>query len=263
MPEATGNPFVIEGYALLESGNPEGALEAFEKALALNTDELPARLGQAMIYAGKQDHEKAFSFYDTITQDHPRHVDAWSGRGLAAYNLEDFDEALSSFEQATLNQPVNGFYYESLAWTQMCRGDFASAAVTSKTATLMYGRQGKAVVYPLLIAYFANIELGDEATALRTLAYAQQNSKADVWPAPVIDYLVGKINHNELISYVIDTAEETEAHTYIGLKLRLDQQSEAAQAHLDWVSSNGDTRVFEYTLARALKLRESVAVLVP
>ncbi|MGJ8653827.1 MAG: tetratricopeptide repeat protein [Opitutaceae bacterium] len=260
-PEATPNPFVIEGYALLEAGNSDGALEAFEKALALDTSELPARLGQAIIYAEQQNHEKAFICYDTIIQDHPRHVDAWSGRGLAAYNLEDFDEALNSFKQATFDQPVNGFYYESLAWTQMCRGDFESAATSSKTATLMYGRQGKAVVYPLLIAYFANSELGDEATALRTLAYAQKNSNANVWPAQIIDYLSGKINHNELISYVMDSAEETEAHAYIGLKLRLDQQNEAAQAHLDWVSSHGDTRVFEYTLARAMKLRESVAVL--
>ncbi|MEN8662163.1 MAG: tetratricopeptide repeat protein [Lentimonas sp.] len=257
------NPFVTEGYVQLQAGNTEVALEAFDQALKSNAHELSALLGKAMIYAGLLEHEKAFASYNTIIQQHPRHIDAWSGRGLAAFNLGDFDEALSSFEQAIADQPVNGFYYESLAWTRMCRGEFKQAAATAKTATLMYGRKGETSIYPLLIAYFAYLETDDSESAQRTLTFAQKNRPVNQWPAPIVDYLSNKIDEDSLISFVMDSAQETEAHTYIGLKLRQEQQFEAAENHLNWVSAHGDPRVFEQSLARTFQLRNSVAILVP
>ncbi|MDP4880211.1 MAG: hypothetical protein NWR36_10035, partial [Opitutales bacterium] len=203
----------------------------------------------------------AFTSYDLIIQNYPRHMHAWNGRGLAAFNLEDFDEALNSFQHATADKPVNGFYYETLAWTRMCRGEFTEAAASAKTASLMYDRVGETSIYPLLIAYFAYLETDDLVSAERTLNYATKNRNINQWPSPVIDYLSGKISADGLISYVMDTAQETEAQTYIGLKLRHDNQPEQAEKHLNWVSQNGDPRVFEYTLARAFKMRNSVAVL--
>lgn len=260
-PTIRENPFVTEGYTQLQAGNTDVALQAFQKALDSDATELAALLGKALIYAGQQDHQKAFTSYDTIIQTYPRNVDAWNGRGLAAFNLEDFDEALTSFERATADQPVNGFFYESLAWTRMCRGEFELAAESAKTATLMYGRRGENSIYPLLIAYFAYAETNNIEAIARTLKFAQKNRPVNQWPSPVVDYLSGKIDKNELISFVMDTAQETEAHTYIGLKLRQDQQFQAAEKHFNWVSQHGDPRVFEYTLARAFKIRDSVAVL--
>jgi tetratricopeptide (TPR) repeat protein len=256
------SPFVTEGYAQLEAGQPENALIAFGQALEVDSNDLSARLGQAMIYAEQERHQDAFSSYDFIVQRYPQHAFAWNGRGLAAFNLEDFDAALSSFQRATADQPVNGFFYESLAWTQMCRGEFADAAESAKKATLMYGRKGETSAYPLLIAYFSYHESGDAKNALRTLQYANKNKPVNQWPAPVIDYLSEKIDESDLISYVTNSAEETEAHTYIGLYLRLLGETDEASQHLKWVSRNGDPQVFEYTLARALNLQNNVAAVV-
>ena len=241
----------------------ELALEAFNKALEANEQDLPARLGQAMIYADQQRHADAFSSYDQIVQSYPQHAFAWNGRGLAAFNMEDFDEALTSFEQATADQPVNGFFYESLAWTHMCRGEFPEAVSTAKQATLMYQQNGEVSTYPLLIAYFSSLEAGDIGEARRTLSYAMKNLKPNGnWPTPVFNYIAGRIDAPELISWVTNTAEETEAHTYIGLKLRSDGMPAEAQEHLEWVASKGDERVFEYTLARALKSESEIALMV-
>ncbi|HBR94695.1 MAG TPA: hypothetical protein DEA90_11075, partial [Opitutae bacterium] len=96
-----------------------------------------------------------------------------------------------------------------------------------------------------------------------SLKYAVQNKPLNHWPAPVVDYLNDSIDAAELISYVMDTAQETEAHTYIGLKLRANHQPEQAKPHFEWVARHGDTRVFEYTLARVLTLHDSVALLAP
>jgi tetratricopeptide (TPR) repeat protein len=258
----SASPFVTEGYAQLEAGQPKNALIAFGQALEADSNDLSARLGQAMIYAEQERHQDAFSSYDLIVQRYPQHAFAWNGRGLAAFNLEDFDTALTSFQMATVDQPVNGFFYESLAWTQMCRGEFTDAAESAKKASLMYSQKGEVSAYPLLIAYFSYHESGDAKNALRTLNYANKNKPVNQWPAPVIDFLSEKIDESDLISFVTNSAEETEAHTYIGLYLRLLGETDEASQHLKWVSRYGDPQVFEYTLARAINLQNSVAAVV-
>lgn len=255
------NPATSEAYRLLESGDAPAALEKFEFVLKENKTDLSARLGQAMIFAEQQRHTDAFNAYDTIVDLHPRHAFAWNGRGLAAFNMENFDEALLSFQQATAEQPLNGFFYESLAWTLMCRGQFQEAAQSAKQATLIYQKNRESSVYPLLIAYFSYLETGDTRNAKTTLRYASENKPLNQWPSPVVDYLQNNLSQAELISYVTDTTQETEAHTYIGLTLRNQGKSDVAKKHLSWVAQHGDPRVFEYTLARVLNLREGVALL--
>lgn len=258
--DAAGHPKIAEAYQLLESGNTAAALDKFEFVLKDNQGDLSARLGQAMIFAEQQRHPDAFRAYDTIVSQHPRHAFAWNGRGLAAFNMEDFDEALRSFKHATAEQPLNGFFYESLAWTLMCRGQFKQAAQSAKQATLMYQKTSESSAYPLLIAYFSYLETGDGRSAQTTLRYADKNKPRNQWPSPVVDYLQGELTQSELISYVTDTTQETEAHTYIGLHLRNQGKMIDAGNHLSWVGRHGDPRVFEYTLARVLNLRESVAL---
>jgi len=262
-PILSQNPLVSKAYQLLEAGDSSAALASFKLALSEDGQDLSAQLGQAMIFAELQRHTEAFASFDAIVQSYPRHAFAWNGRGLAAFNLEDFDTALSSFKQATAEQPINGFFYESLAWAQMCRGEFSDAVTSAKKATLMYHKKSENSAYPLLIAYFAYLETGDLRNARTTLRYAVQNKPLNRWPAPVIDYLADTITAAELISFVTNTSEETEAHTYIGLKLRASASPDTAKEHLEWVARHGDPRVFEYTLARALNLQDSVALLVP
>ena len=249
---------VAEGYAQLEAGDSEQALQSFESALREDHCNLSALLGQAMIYSERQQHAAAFSAYNTIVETFPQHAFAWNRRGLAAFNLEDFDEALRSFERATESQPVNGFFYESLAWVHLCRGEFPAAAESAKTASLMYNRAGESTLYPLLITYFAYLESGADLNAQRTLSYALQN-RPGAWPTPVVDYLAGQMDASELISQVTNSAEETEAHTYIGLRLKSLGEAERSRRHLSWVARRGDPRVFEYTLARSLNLQLSIA----
>ena len=151
--------------------------------------------------------------------------------------MEDFDLALTSFKRATESRPVNGFFHESIAWTRMCRGEYEAAAQSAKMASLMYSREGETSLYPVLIAYLASFESGDMENASRALEYARKN-RGYTWPGPVVDYYTGSTTAAE-ISCVTNRAEETEAHTYIGLKLRLLGEEDAASRHLDWLADRG------------------------
>ncbi|MGC6455858.1 MAG: tetratricopeptide repeat protein [Coraliomargaritaceae bacterium] len=246
------------GYEQLEKGDSDSALATFQSALLVDSKDLSALLGRAMIHAERMDYAEAFTAYDSIVRLYPQHALAWNRRGLAAFNMEDFDLALVSFERATESRPVNGFFYESIAWTQMCRGEYEAAAQSAKTASLMYSREGETSLYPVIIAYLASFESGDTENAIRALEYAKKN-RGYAWPGPVVDYLAGSMTAADMISCVTNRAEETEAHTYIGLQLLLIGEEEAASRHLDWVGLQGDPSVFEYTLARALRMRNRVA----
>lgn len=259
--ETNYDSFVKEGYIQIQSGYIDEALISFNNALEIDANNLDARLGQAMIYAEQARHKDAFTAYDLIIQKYPQNAFAWNGRGLAAFNMEDFDEALTSFRMATTDQPANGFFYESLAWTQMCRGEFKEAAKYAKKAALMYDQSGETSLYPLLIAFFSYHESGDASNALRTLIYASKNKSLNQWPGPIINYLDEKIDEALLISSVTNHAEETEAHTYIGLYMRLLGDTEAAERHLNWVCNHGNKKVFEYTFARTLQPEAKLAAI--
>lgn len=254
---------VSEAFSLFESGQAESAMEGFQAALERDAHNLSARLGLALVFADQRRFDEAFFTFDQIVQAHPRHAFAWNGRGLAAFNLGNFEEALYSFEQSTAEHPVNGFFYESLAWTLMCQGDFSRAAQSAKQATIMYQRSQESSVYPLLIAYFSYLEVDDTKSAMATLRYAQQNRPAEQWPSPVIDYLSGEITAADLISFVVDSAQETEAHAYIGLHLRSAGDHEAGDRHLAWVARSGNPSVFEFNVARAIHMRSGVALRLP
>lgn len=260
----TGPELVQQAYEFFESGQMDRALAGFNQALERDAANLPARLGQAMVLLKQQRYQDAFSSYDAIVQSYPAHSFAWNGRGLAAFNMENFDEALTSFQRATADHPVNGFFYESLAWTYLCQRDYSLAATTAKQSALMYQQNGETAAYPLLIAYFSQLEEGENEAARRTLYYALSNKPANnAWPTPVFEYLAGGLSAIDLISFVTDPAQETEAHTYIGLNLRAQGELKQADSHLNWVATKGDQRVFEHTLARSLQIAEKMALLTP
>ena len=261
-PAPTVQERVDHAFQLLNKGATQDALIGFQTVLEADQDNLQARLGEAMIFNKLERYPEAFAAYDLLTEQLPGNAFAWNGRGLAAFNLEQFDEALNSFQQASTMTP-SGYHFESLAWTHMCRGEFNQAAQSAKRANLLYTREGEQTLYPLLLAYFAHLEDGDAENAKRTLDYSLANLPRTGWPLPVLNFIIGKNTAGELISHVRNAAQETEAHTYLGLYWRAQGEHALAQKHLDWVREKGDPTVFEFILARALPEHPAIVSLMP
>lgn len=252
------NGLASAGYEQLESGDYTKAINTFEEVLEKDASNIEALLGQAIVYTQRQEYAAALIAYDKITKIKPNNAFAWNGRGLAAYNLNNFDSALGSFKRAAEQNP-SGIFHESIAWTRMCRGEYALAAKSAKVALLQYNKAGDHSLYPLIIAYFAYLESSEKLNADRTLAYALSNNRDRNWPQPVVAYLAGKIDAAEMISYVTSLSEETEAHTYIGLKHKISGTLKTAKLHFDWVIRSGDSSVFEHTLVRSISLHKNIA----
>ena len=249
-----------DAFVQLDNGELDAALDCFEQVIALNRQYIPALLGAAMVHADKNHSESAFKLYEQVVTLEPKHVMAWNGRGLAAFNLERMDEAVASFERSVEDQPVNGFFYESLAWAQMCANKPSSAIQSAKESLLMYSQTDASSIYPTLIIYFCSLQLDEVQNAQRALRYAVKNYDPKQWPAPVIDYLNDKIDRADLLSYVVNSAEETEAHVYIGLKMLHLNKHDQGRRHLLWAAEHGDAAVFEHGLAKSFTKRPIMQV---
>ena len=125
-PTASLNEQVSFGYEQMEKAILRGLCRHFSRRCK-RTRLICPLCRDAMIHAERMDYPE-FSAYDSIVRLVSQHSLAWNRRGLAAFNMEDFDLALTSFERATESRPVNGFLYESIAWTRMCRGEYESCS---------------------------------------------------------------------------------------------------------------------------------------
>lgn len=233
--------------------HPSGTVpEPFRNEVRNSAERFSAQLQLARDLGEVGCYKEAFQIYSDIVRWDPQNALAWNERGLVAFQMKNFEEALSSFQAATAWSPVNGFFHESLAWVRMCRGEYSQAVESAKIATLIYHKNRKYSIYPLLIAYFSYAESGDSYNAKKTLDYALRNKTFKGWPTSVVDFLAGRIDKKQLISQVTNLTQETQAQTYIGLHHRINKDLEAAHKHLDWVARKGDRKLFEYTLSCVL-----------
>ncbi len=242
-------------YRLIDQGATEEALALFSAAFEADETSLPALMGMGEIWFTAGDFKQAFKVYDMVVQAHPNQIVAWNRRGISALNLEKYGVALESLSRAVQDQPMNGFFYESLAWAHFCVGDMESAVKEARTSALMYQREGKFSLYPLLISYFGYVTLDDKPRAVTSLNFARRSAREAMWPFPVLEFLEGRLTGNDLLASVSNKQEETEARVYLGMQLKQEGRSEAAKLQLDWVARHGDRGVFEYTLARSINAR--------
>jgi lipoprotein NlpI len=158
-------------------------------------------------------------------------------RGQATANLGDFDSGLRDVRRAIEMNAKNGDYYEALALLQLDTGNVADAAAAmdkagkldashgSGAAVIVYYLAGKldraeaAIAtgigsdpsYPYWPIWRALVQRagGDQGGALQTLD--QGLRLGPQWPAPVMQFLAGKITESKLRALANSGDQKTRA----------------------------------------------------
>lgn len=102
-PDARAAALLAQGQAALQSGDAQGAVDAFEAALAIDPGHTPTllRLAEAARASGMQG--KAIRYYREAQEREPKNLDALAGEGAALAEkgaLEKAREKLALVEQA-------------------------------------------------------------------------------------------------------------------------------------------------------------------
>ena len=240
----------LDGFQNLEAGNFNLAVEQFDQLLEQRPNYISALIGKAKSLFQLSEYQEAYDTYLKVLKINASDVNSLEGLGNSALFLEQTDLALTYFKKALDLTPNNGQVYHGIAVSQLCKNDYLNAAESAKMASLMFNKQGKEAPYSLILAYFSYAQIDDKENMQHVLSYSKNLNLTGTWPAQIIQFIKGDIKSSELLSRVQSEKEEIEAHTYIGLKLKYEEQFKASEMHLNWVENFDKNNVLETLIAK-------------
>jgi tetratricopeptide (TPR) repeat protein len=99
------NQLYVKGDMAMRNQDPQTALEYFSRVIELAPDFAEGWNKRATIYYLMGDYQASLADIEETLKLEPRHFGALSGRGLCYLELQQFDLALNSFEQALKVNP--------------------------------------------------------------------------------------------------------------------------------------------------------------
>ncbi|MGA9152365.1 MAG: tetratricopeptide repeat protein [Candidatus Nitrosopolaris sp.] len=96
---------VKEGIALDESGNYTGAIEYYDKALAIDPHNVNALRNKGLALDNSGNYTGAVQYYDKALAIDPHYVKALNGKGNAFYQLGNYTAAIVYYDKALAIDP--------------------------------------------------------------------------------------------------------------------------------------------------------------
>lgn len=96
-----------KGIIFYNLGKYNESIDAFDKAIKINSSHLNALNNRGLAYARLEDYGKAVDSYDTAIQINPQFLEAWNNKGAALYEWgiryndpSKYDDAIKTFNKA-------------------------------------------------------------------------------------------------------------------------------------------------------------------
>ncbi len=188
---ASADGYNTRGWIRLQKKDNDAAIADFDRALALDPKHLLALAGRAGVLADKGDYARAVADLEAIAAVAPQETNHRSV-GLFRYYLGQYPESAAALERALYVQP----------------GDH----------------------YVALWRYLAQMRAGQAKEVRPALAQAAKALAAGKWPAPVVDFYLGKASEPAMFAAANDPdpkarAEQLcEANFYAGVLKALRNQ---------------------------------------
>jgi len=96
----TPERWIKEAQKHLRKNEFEKGIECFDKALALDPENVYSLYWKGKTLGALERNQEAFESLDKATELDPQHIEAWKCKGIVLYNLKRFEESLICFEKA-------------------------------------------------------------------------------------------------------------------------------------------------------------------
>ncbi len=249
-----------DAFTLLDKGAYSQALRKFEVLLEGNPSLQSALIGKGKCLFELGRYNAAFEIFSWLHGAFPNNAYVLECMGDIEFHSSRLSQALAFYKKAQKIVPEKPSLYDSLTKTFLCLEDSEMASENSKLAILLNNKKGEVAPYSLILAYFAFAEDVDLIGQNSALKYIERLNlrKKNAWPYPILSFIKGTLKSTELLSYVESEEQEIQAHAYIGLKLRLEDQDGAARKHLDWVKQSNKIQLFETIYVNSIPLKPKV-----
>jgi tetratricopeptide (TPR) repeat protein len=102
----------------------EQARKAYQQAIAIDPNYLPAQRALAHLYETLGDYEHAVATYEKVVQGHPKEAPVWYDLGMCHGRHQDWDKALAALRQAVALDPESRPYVNTLGFCLARSGYF-------------------------------------------------------------------------------------------------------------------------------------------
>jgi serine/threonine protein kinase/Tfp pilus assembly protein PilF len=152
------DPNLVDGYLaravlLQKVGDEQGALAAFDKALALDRSNPDTLVAQAQVYVRLNRWAHAEQIYHRVLMERPNSWVTYNDLGFAFDRQGKYQEAIRSFHAASVAAPRNAMPFANLGGEFLQIGDFAEAIENSKKSLALQPSDLAALNISLALRY--------------------------------------------------------------------------------------------------------------
>ncbi|WP_314960239.1 tetratricopeptide repeat protein [Bradyrhizobium cosmicum] len=133
-----------KGQTLAKSGETAGALDEFNRAVALDPYNAQALYGRALIHQGNNEHNFAIADFSAANGLNPQKVEPLLGRAASYLAIGKVKEAAADLDEASEADPHNAQVWTARGQAYERLGDKAKAAVSYNKAVSLRPRDDAA-----------------------------------------------------------------------------------------------------------------------
>ncbi|HEX3282302.1 MAG TPA: tetratricopeptide repeat protein [Pyrinomonadaceae bacterium] len=231
-------------------GRTADALVAYQEARRLDPDQAPIQynVGLALMLLGKA-ADAVQPLQEALRLD-PQYRNARYVLSDVYGRLGRYEEAIDSWTKFLEIVPNGPDALTKRIWNYLYAGGHdREAAADARRYLDVHGWRTQVSTYMVIIAHLGYRGAGMDQEAAAILEEGATKANPSAWPYPIVRYLKGDANAEDLLRQAIDNDKKTEAHAYMGLFLRLKGERDEARTHFQWVKEYGNKRFYEYPLA--------------
>jgi len=220
------NALMDLGQALFDQGKNDEAMRNYRAAAELDPKFYGAFYMIGRVHLDQSRYTEARAAFDKAAALDPAQPDPILYRGATARRLGDVDGAMADVQRAIAMKSDDASYYDELGYLHLFKGDLAAAAADTDRAMALdpqYATASGVFSYYLSRRYDDALAMadrtvkndpgflywwiwkalierakGDGPGAAATLAEARKVFGKAEWPAPLLDYIAGKIPESAL-----------------------------------------------------------------
>ena len=193
------NVYYRRGLASFEKNDYGRAIQDFNEALNLDPDNVAILQSRGWAYENKNDYEQAIRDYNRAISLQSSYGPAFIRRARVYELKRQYEQALADYEAATHADPKfapersKGFVFFYL-------GRMTQSAEMFET----YMKANPEDTWVILFRYLAEAKIGNALAAARDLEVDALKLKERRWPAPIIDFHLGRIDEKTMFAAAND-----------------------------------------------------------
>jgi len=243
-------PYFNRAQVFARLGLRDRALEDYDVAIRLDPRISAAYAASARLREEKGQRDHAIHDFDMALQLDPREVSLYYDRGNARRETGDWRGALADYDRAVVMAPKQAETYIARGWSRLCAG-VEGADFDARVYLQLKGWHDEFSPYMAILAALGAAEARRPDDGDRVVDEALANLSPRLWPVPVLRYLRGQLTEAALLQATVDTRQQAEAHTFLGLERLRTGDRAGAIRHLRWATDHGSGGSIAADAARA------------